>query len=236
MFEFFFFDGEEISNFFSDSAYNTYVKNAVLTLCGYDTFSLIKKFCDSYVSKESLNSEYDSLLEQLSAKEAEMENLDAGISSIENTLQELEEKKVTADDEKNNLEAQFRKAGGLNKSERDRINDQIRQYDRIKNECSKRIRDYIEGIMPFYITYDLSQDLGEQLLQEDHMRQYLTSTQQLSVSMLQNTLSASGAVPPDQVEKLSRFLHETIASALCPVADPNSFLFPRNRDRPMSSG
>lgn len=78
------------------------------------------------------------------------------------------------------LEAQFKKSGGLTKKERDELNSKMRQFDRVKNECSKQIRDYVEGIMPFYIAFDLSQAVSEQLLREEHMRQYLASTHDIT--------------------------------------------------------
>lgn len=137
MFEFFFFDGEEISGFFSDSAYNSYIKNAVLTLCGYDTFETIKKFCDTYVGKETSGGEYDHVLEQLRQKERALEQLDSDIEDLKDTLQKLEHRRTSAKDEKENLEAQFKKSGGLTKKERDELNSKMRQFDRVKNECSK---------------------------------------------------------------------------------------------------
>lgn len=38
LFEFFLFDGEEVGNIFSTSSYNSYIKNAIYTLCGIDIF------------------------------------------------------------------------------------------------------------------------------------------------------------------------------------------------------
>lgn len=225
MFEFFFFDGEEISNFFSDSAYNAYIKKAVLTLCGYDTFSLIKKFCDTYVGGESSDVEYNHLLEELSTKEESLKALDAAIVLTESALQELNHKKTAASDEKESLEVQFKKSGGLSKNVRDSLNNKMLQHDRTKNEYSKKVRDFVEGMMPFYITYSLSQGIGEQLSREDQMRQYLASIQQLSVVMLRNAISGIDAVPPDQIEALSQHLYDRIAVALCPEEAPDEFHF-----------
>ena len=59
LFDFFFFDGEEVGEFFSTGVYNRYIKNAVLTLSGYDTFSLIEKFCGSFIASEADNDAYD---------------------------------------------------------------------------------------------------------------------------------------------------------------------------------
>ncbi len=225
MFEFFFFDGEEISNFFSDSAYNSYIKNAILTLCGYDTFGMIKKFCDTYVGTETSGTEYDHVLEQLRQKESSLEKLESDMDDLKGAIQKLEHRKTSAKDEKENLEAQFKKSGGLTKKERDELNNKMRQYDRIKNECSKMIRDYVEDFMPFYIAFDLSQSVNEQLRREENMRQYLASTRRLSVSMLKDAISTTNMVSADQLDNLSRCLYERISTALCPEEEPDKFPF-----------
>lgn len=223
MFEFFFFDGEEISNFFSDSSYNSYVKNAVLTLCGYDTFNLIKKFCDGYVCENTIDERSHQLTEQLYDQERAVETCASNINATEIALQELEAKNTAAKDKKYSLEVQFKKSGGLSKNERDGLNNKLRKYDRTKNDCSKIIRDYVENLMPFYITYDLSREVDAQLPREERMHQYRTSTQQLSIDMLRNAIA--NLVPPDQVEKLSRCLYDSISTTLCPETDPDKFHF-----------
>lgn len=53
LFEFFLFDGEEVGNIFSTSAYNTYVRNAVFTMCGMDVFEIIRKFTRGYVTRNN---------------------------------------------------------------------------------------------------------------------------------------------------------------------------------------
>lgn len=55
------------------------------------------------------------------------------------------------------------------KNERDELNNKLRQYDRTKNEYSRIIRDYVENLMPFYITYDLSCEIDTQLPREERM-------------------------------------------------------------------
>lgn len=225
MFEFFFFDGEEISSFFSDSAYNSHIKNAVLTLCGYDTFSLIKKFCDTYVGAESGSASYERLLAQLREKEAALEQLDSGIAQTEASIQTLKDEKAAAIHEKSSLEAQFKNSGGLSKNERDGLDSRMRQYEQTRNECSKTIRDYVEGMMPFYITYGLSREVDEQLLREERMQQYLVLTRELSVPMLKNAVSTADVVPEEHIDALSQRLYDSIASALCPEEEPGAFQF-----------
>ena len=43
LFNLYFFDGEKIANFFMDEGSNTRIKEAFLTLCGYDTFDIMRK-------------------------------------------------------------------------------------------------------------------------------------------------------------------------------------------------
>lgn len=43
LFNLYFFDGEKIANFFMDEGSNTRIKDAFLTLCGYDTFDIMRK-------------------------------------------------------------------------------------------------------------------------------------------------------------------------------------------------
>lgn len=43
LFNLYFFDGEKIADFFMDEGNNTRIKDAFLTLCGYDTFDIMRK-------------------------------------------------------------------------------------------------------------------------------------------------------------------------------------------------
>ena len=43
LFELYFFDGEQIADFFLEDANNERIKKAFLTICGYDTFDIIYK-------------------------------------------------------------------------------------------------------------------------------------------------------------------------------------------------
>jgi len=51
LFDFFLFDGEEVGKIFASEGYHNYVKDAMLTLCGMDVFSAIRKFCGSFIDK-----------------------------------------------------------------------------------------------------------------------------------------------------------------------------------------
>lgn len=64
LFEFFLFDGEEVGKIFATNSYNTYVKNAVFTLCGMDVFEILRKYTNRFLSilNETYNSEQSELI------------------------------------------------------------------------------------------------------------------------------------------------------------------------------
>lgn len=223
LFELFFFDGEEIADLFTDASYSSYVKNAVLTLCGYDTFSLIKKFCDSYVGSEPENEKSGQLEQELQRQEEALKELQTKREALEAAHRDAEAQRAAAQDEKAHLEAEFKKSGGIGQAEREQLNEQLRACDRVKNDTSKKIRDFVEGLMPFAILRDLAQDVDSQLSREEKMAQYRASTQQLSVEMLRTALASAHAVSDEQVETLSHALYQSISQTLCPEDDPEEF-------------
>lgn len=223
LFELFFFDGEEIADLFTDASYSSYVKNAVLTLCGYDTFSLIQKFCDSYVGANPENEKSSQLAKELHQQEEALQTLQSKHETLEAALQDAEAQRAAALDEKVHLEAEFKKSGGVSQAEREQLNEQLRARDRVKNDASKKIRDFVEGLMPFAILHDLAQDVSTQLSREEKMAQYRASTQQLSVEMLRTALASAHIVSEEQIETLSQTLYQSISQTLCPEDNPDAF-------------
>lgn len=224
MFDFFFFDGEEIADFFSSSNYNNYVKNAVLTLCGYDTFQLIKKFCDSYVIDEAGDEKYDEVRKCLEISEKNCATLSEEVTDLENKIPKLEEKIECLKDEKEALELKFVKSGGLSEEEREEIIGKQQRQDTIKTNCSKKIRNFVESIMPIFITRDIAYAVETQLKNEQKVHRYQTVTQQLSEEMLcQILLDLPKSEQITQPEQLAKTLATKIADELRPAVNLDRF-------------
>lgn len=88
LFEFFLFDGEEVGNIFSTSAYNAYVRNAVFILCGMDVFEIIRKYTRGHVSKGDF-SENDNFLELYETTKNEIEKLQKTTIELEKFIEGL---------------------------------------------------------------------------------------------------------------------------------------------------
>ena len=90
LFEFFLFDGEEVGSIFSTSTYNSYVKNAIYTLCGLDIFEIIRKYTNGYAGKaegtdeEAIHVQYEELRKNAEEIEASYAELEAQIATDKN--------------------------------------------------------------------------------------------------------------------------------------------------------
>lgn len=162
LFEFFLFDGEEVGNIFSTSAYNTYVKNAVFTLCGMDVFEIIRKYTHGYVSKNNSNEdnntfeEYECAKKEIESMESEKEHLEMDVSELTKDLEDVEVQLTE-------LETSFKNAGGISRKEKKQLEDEYSQAEKTKTETLTNIKMFVEGLMPFYILKDFADPIMTQL-------------------------------------------------------------------------
>ena len=224
LFDFFFFDGEEIAEFFSTGSYNNYVKNAVLTLCGYDTFQLIKKFCDSYVGLENGSELHQATSEKVLALEDKIQGLSDEIFHLTTIIPELDQRLTDLHNEENAIRANFENAGGLNQEIREELSKQAQHQDAIRSNHAKQIRDFAENLMPLYITKELADTVKSQLRKEREANQYQTVMHQLSNDMLYQVLCE---LPKNeqvlQPKRLAEVLSEKIAQQLVPNFEIDNF-------------
>lgn len=166
LFEFFLFDGEEVGNIFSSSSYNTYVKNAVFTLCGMDVFEIIRKYASGYVSKvgdvgnDNLHTEYEAAKKEVERLEEREVNLRKEIKEKQTSLNDIDIK-ITE------IETAFKNAGGITEKEKKRLEAKYKIAETTKVEATAKIKMFVEGIMPFVIVGDLVEQMKDQLAFEE---------------------------------------------------------------------
>src|SRR5699024_5387115 len=101
IFEFFFFDGEHLSEFFIGKNSNTHLKQSLLSLCNFDTFDVLKNTIISTArSSKNANDEielakenYLSLENQLSELNSKEEALNEEFKEVSNKLEDLQQEK-----------------------------------------------------------------------------------------------------------------------------------------------
>ena len=184
LFDFFFFDGEEIGEFFAAEGYSKYIKNAVITLSGYDTFSLIERFCASFIATEEDNAAFfdaaeaaEQTVETVAALETQAATLERQISEWVMELDGLESSKAAA-------EERFLRAGGLSGSRREALEMERARQEGIRNDRGRAIRGFVEELMPLYITGNLLENAYRQVEAERRAGEYGSIASLLSPEFL----------------------------------------------------
>ena len=199
LFEFFLFDGEEVGSIFSTITYNTYVKNAVYTLCGLDIFEIIRKQTKGYVGKASTEDEaflyetYEELKGLVEALEASKERVDADIFSNQTELEEVETALIE-------LETAFKNAGGITERERKKLIADFSEAEHIKAETSTKLKLFVEGLMPFFILSDFVDKITSQLDFEEKGEIFYYVQQKMKRSDIADVLS--GTVEEEKIDTL----------------------------------
>lgn len=169
LFNLYFFDGEKIADFFMDEGSNTRIKNAFLTLCGYDTFDIMRKnfkriragiptsapALDEYiVAKDALASAkslYHDLTDRLKAC------VDA-IADCEATL-DAEEK-------------EYHQKGGITEEEWNQKLYTLKEEEKKRETYNALLKKWANDVIPFIMLRKQILALKAQIENENHALKY----------------------------------------------------------------
>jgi len=199
LFEFFLFDGEEVCNIFSTSAYNTYVRNAVFTMCGMDVFEIIRKFTRGYISKNNSSDDdtaydvYETARQQVELLEEEKEQLEVVLDNLSAELEDI-------DVQLTELATAFKNAGGIPQKEKKKLEEEFNQAEKVKTEALTNIKLFVEGLMPFYILRDFTEPIMSQLDFEEKGEIFYYVKSKLKRNTISELLK--GDVPEEKVDLL----------------------------------
>jgi len=207
LFEFFLFDGEEVGSIFATSTYNSYVKNAVYTLCGLDIFEIVRKYTTGYAGKaasadeEEIHSQYEELRKNADDLETSYSDLEAKIALDRDELEKVETELVE-------VETAFKNAGGITEVDRQALMKEFAEAEHTKTESLTKIKMFVEGLMPFFILRDFTGKITDQLDFEEKGEIYYYVQQKLKRQEIKTTLCANQDVGDDTVDVLMDFLLE----------------------------
>ena len=188
-----------------------------MTLSGYDTFNIIQKFCDSYIGEEEGNEDYDEVAKLVEQEEVNLSAYTTRSADLESQKQQLAAQLLSAQEEKESLDHQFERSGGLTAQEQERLEAQRATQDRVKSDKAKRIREFVESMMPLYITKDLATVAYKQLKDEQAVRQYHTICDLLDVQTVQEVLKQQSICNVAQVPTLAQAISNGIAEKALPA-------------------
>ncbi len=206
LFEFFLFDGEEVGNIFSTSAYNTYVRNAVFTLCGMDVFEIIRKYTHGYVTKNNSADDsdvydvYETAKHQIDLLEDEKERIELALDNLSRELENV-------DVQLTELATAFKNAGGISRKEKKQLEDEFNQAEKIKTEMLTNIKIFVEGLMPFYMLRDFADPIMSQLDFEEKGEIFYYVQSKLKCNAISDLLKED--VSDEKIDQLMDYLLDT---------------------------
>ncbi|MHC1682284.1 MAG: DNA sulfur modification protein DndD [Clostridiaceae bacterium] len=190
LFDFFFFDGEELSDFFTGKNASSNLKESVLELFNYDTFDVLKKQLLTYQRSktnsnkkiEEVQNTFDNLSATCKKLNEEIKELNASLVSNEEHLDNLIVKR-------NKIDEDFRNSGGLLEGEKAALNSEIAKLENERTDIYQSIKDFCNDTLPFLLVTNILQDTKNQIHKEDSLNSYNSIKDKLSGSIVKQSLS-----------------------------------------------
>lgn len=148
MFNFYFFDGESIAEFFLGSDGNKNFRNAFLKLYGLDTLSImIENFARNTKKGDTKKSGFDAFTRAKTFYEGE-ENV---LNKLLDDLHEIENKIDLHQIKIKTLQADYSKDGGIGISEWKEINSLLLKEDNTRDNLNRWLKEAANHYLPFII-------------------------------------------------------------------------------------
>lgn len=201
LFDFFLFDGEEVGNIFASSNYNSFVKNALFTMCEMDVFELIRKYSSNYISKTTDSSE-TILVDEYAVNEKKVNILTEEVDSLKEQQENVREQISNLEVELEDLEVAFRNAGGITEEKRVKLGIEFERAEKTKLEAGSKIKSFVERLMPFYIVKDFADRISNQLDYEEKGEIFYYVQQKINKQEIEDTLSKHAKLSESAIDEL----------------------------------
>lgn len=201
LFNLFFFDGEELSDFFTGRSANSNLKESILQLFNYDTFEILKKQLLSYQRSNSKSNEtlelaqknYDELLDNSNKLKEDLESLNKLLLLSEEHLDNLNVKK-------SKIEEDFRNSGGLLENEKSSLISRINKLENDRTNNYEYIKNFCNDTLPFLLVSDILKETKEQIYNEETLTSYEGVKNRLSSEIVEKSLLKHNLVTSDSNE------------------------------------
>ena len=169
LFNLYFFDGEKIADFFLDDGGNTRVKEAFLTLCGYDTFDIMRKNFKRVSSNITTGGEV--LKEYIETKEA-FENANCELKDLEVALSQCADEIDACESDIKALEKDYYNKGGITEEEWNHKLYILKDEERKREYLHSIIKKWANDLIPFLMIKDQVIALKDQISKENSALKY----------------------------------------------------------------
>lgn len=169
LFNLYFFDGEKIADFFLEEGSNARIKDAFLTLCGYDTFEIMRKnFRRIGSSKSGSTPDLD---QYLAAKEA--------LNVAQQTQQDLTDQLTQCIDEMDACESElvatekaYRQSGGVSQEEWNQKILALKEEEKKRETFNALLKKWANDMIPFLMVRDQVAAIKYQIEKENRTQKF----------------------------------------------------------------
>ena len=191
MFNFYFFDGESIADFFLGNDGKNF-KNAFLKLYGLDTiYLMVENFERNFKKRDGKNSAYDDYISsktKLEECEKKYNITKDELKNFENLL-DINQVKIQA------LQKNYEKEGGISLEDWKNLNGEIIKEESLRDGLSRWLKDITNNYLPFIILKKEMNNLSHRLVEEE---------ESLKSSFVRELVKRT-----DFLDRLSKFLNKT---------------------------
>lgn len=170
LFEMFFFDGEQIADYFLGEDGNEKIKSAFMVLCGYDVFDVLEKNFRriTYGKKSGSNSSGEKFLE---AKD-NLERLSAALEEKEQLYLDTKDKIEEIKSQISAMDRAYKISGGLLYEELGEKLGLLKTEERLREEKKTLLKKMANDVIPYIILRNQLKEVFHQLSIEQEQQQY----------------------------------------------------------------
>lgn len=169
LFNLYFFDGEKIADFFMDDGSNTRIKEAFLTLCGYDTFDIMrrnfKRISSSSATAPPALDEYIVAKEAVSSNESKCIDLGAQLHSCVDAISDCE---ATIGAQ----EKEYYQKGGITEEEWNQKLYTLKDEEKKRETYNALLKKWANEVIPFIMLRKQILVLKSQIENENQVLKY----------------------------------------------------------------
>lgn len=170
LFDLFFFDGEQIADYFLDENGSETIKNAFMILCGYDVFDIIQKnFKRIAYGKNNVAADGSDYI----AAKASVDELNEKIKKVSEEIKTVQSDIDSVKHEITALDKAYRRTGGVLKDEWNKKFLVLKEEERIREEKNALLKKYANDMIPFLIVRDVLVKLQDQISKEQDKQKLL---------------------------------------------------------------
>lgn len=188
LFNLYFFDGEKIADFFMNEGSNVRIKEAFLTLCGYDTFDIMRRNFKRISGSSSASA--PTLDAYLKAKQ-ETEQAQRMYQSLLKELSECEDEITTCESDIAALEKAYAQKGGISQEAWNEKLLQLREEEKKRETWNAMLRKWANEVIPFLMIRDQIVAVKNQIAAENNCQKYQNFCEILETPDIRNLLGTN---------------------------------------------